>query len=37
MSEDEDSKLLFMGMKNQNHNIDNEEKYESEGEVDIES
>jgi chromatin segregation and condensation protein Rec8/ScpA/Scc1 (kleisin family) len=37
MSEDEDSKLLFIGMNTQNNNIDNEEKSESEGEVDLEA
>jgi hypothetical protein len=37
ISEDEDSKLLFMGMNTQNNNIDNEENSESEGEVDLEA
>jgi hypothetical protein len=36
ISEDEGSELLFIGINSQNNNIDNEEKFESEGEVDIE-
>jgi hypothetical protein len=35
MSEDEDSELLFMGMKTQNNDIDDEEKSEFEGEVNL--
>jgi hypothetical protein len=36
MNEDEDSKLVFVGMNTHNNNIDNEENSESEGEVDLE-
>jgi hypothetical protein len=37
MSEDDEKELLFMGIKTKNKFVDNnEEKYEFEGEVDLE-
>jgi hypothetical protein len=37
MSEDENSEILFMGMNTQSNDVDDEENYEFEGEVNLEA